>query len=158
MIQKFYAAKSALQVEHSKNGLFVVVANLLKVENDVKYYDWENKKTVLIKIDEALMMSEALQVYIDKGADAFHDFCQMVFRNPKYKNLVFVHDKSKRGGGKILTNFGLQEYNGYMSFILHTNDLKMSVSLDYPSLIRLKEFLRLISWQEMRKEENRNLN
>lgn len=155
MQEKFYSNKSALVLEYTQNGLFAVVAPLLKIENDIKYYDWDKKKTILLKVEECLTMAESLQKYIDHGSDYFHTFCQTIFRNPKYKNLVFVHDKSKRGGGKVLTSFGLQEYNGYMSFIVDVKDnnamdQKISVSLDYPSIIKMKEFLKLIAWQDMR--------
>jgi hypothetical protein len=153
MKQTFYSNKSALNIEHSKNGLFVEVAPLLKVEEDIKYYDWENKKIVLLSVDEALVMAESIQIYIHRGAEAFHSFCQTIFRNPKYKNLVFVHDKSKRGGEKTITSFGFQEYNGYFQFTIDIrtdkNNEKLSVPLDYPGLIRLKEFLKFIAIQEM---------
>jgi hypothetical protein len=158
MKEYFYSNKGALCIELSERGIFSTLAPFLEEKNGVKYYNWQQKYIVSMKTEECLTLAKAIDVLIEKNAEEFHKFCQKIYRNDKYTNIVFVHDKSKNNSlNKQMVYFGLQENKGYVSFTLKIIDtlskaevFNLQVNIDNVNLIRLSCFLKLVATEKMK--------
>lgn len=145
-VQKFYSNNSALGLELSKNGVFVILAKIKErhtTEKNGQYgtYDWENKLTVKLSVGELCNFSVALKVFQSGGPEAFTKHCQRFFNNERYKTFVIVHDATN---GKVYTGFKLYIKEGQSPRLIYeTKTEKDTIGhLFSPSdLPRLEKFL-----------------
>lgn len=102
----YYSGSSALTIELSDNGIFFNIANVNKTNNKVKTFDWKQKKIFLVSRAELGHIREAIKAYWDNGEEGYTNYCLKLFKNPKYRNVLFTHPNEKNPN--ILNMVGLK--------------------------------------------------
>lgn len=119
-VQKFYCNTSALVVELTKNGLFIIIAPFKEKVNDNNTYNWDEKDTYNITMDELSNLKAGAEKFVaskfdgTKDVTVFNNFCRSLFEKDNYKSLTLCHDYSKTDKGKnkdpLFKYFGLEAY------------------------------------------------
>lgn len=144
-IQKFYTKKTALELELSENGIFVTLAPAKGTnENGNTTFDWDSKLLAKASISEIVAISDFIKIFREGGQDLFTKECQKFFGNQKYRNLLFIHDISKRNSDKKgYLKFGLNG-GSMLSFLLERSGAKITHPLFSSEIGRCQRFLDFI--------------
>jgi hypothetical protein len=92
--QVFYSAKSALEIELSKNGIFFTIAPFKEKKDGFLCYNWKEKAISKISISELCHLLEGLKYFRDTP-ETYVFYAQKLF-GKNYQNYQFCH-KNKKG-------------------------------------------------------------
>jgi hypothetical protein len=139
--QVFYGSKFALQLSVSRNGIFAEMAPCVKM---FEKYDWDKKQTIKLSIDEIcniIFALESLNKYGEQGyLRAAAKICGKDDKGNDRKNMQFIHVPSKG----TTVRFGLNYYNGVLSFVLNKKGLDHSFVIAPQIAFRFEKFLNLM--------------
>lgn len=110
-----YSTLSAIEIELSKNGIFVGIAKSQgKNENGNITFDWKQKRTAKLSSSELAWFLEGLQTFRLQGKAKYEAKAETLTKG-KYKNIQFPHVNKKN----IKSTVGLSTYNESIQFIIN---------------------------------------
>lgn len=141
--QVFYSTASAMEVELSKNGIFVSLAppKFQKNENGNQEYRWQDKSISKLSLNELCHLSEAIKAF-RFGIEMYEDGAKNLTAG-KYKNYQFVH-KSKTKG---ISYCGFNLYGEKLQYIIRRANDKtkdMYFNIHIMDIVRLEKFFDFI--------------
>lgn len=137
MSQVFYSGKSAMLLEITRNGIFLVIAPAKgKNENNNMTFNWQNAKTSKMSISELTWIKKGLEVFFKDGEAEYKKEGIKLSKNEKYANIQFVHvtPKSEK-------RVGLEAYNNSLSFVIVDKTGTQKYYIQSIDIYRLIEFL-----------------
>lgn len=136
--QVFYSTASAMEVELSKNGIFISLAppKFQKNENGNQEYRWTEKSISKLSLNELCHLSEAIKAY--RFGKEMYEEAAMKLMNGKYKNYQFVHKTEK---GTSYCGFSL--YGDRLQYVIKRQGDKskdMFFNIHIMDIVRLEKF------------------
>lgn len=135
--QRFYSGSTAMKLELSANGIFLMLAKAKKKnENGNMTYNWESQRNAKMNVSEITYLLEAMQVHRKEGEEAYKKLGSWLSGNPKYPNVQFVH-RSDNGESRV----GLYSYNNMLSFQIVVGKDSVSYPIQKMDWLRIEKFL-----------------